>query len=174
MTVSITAKLAGQSASGSFDTTVQGIPSLLAQSFAAVAVPADTTEDTLATITVPANALGANGRLRILTFWSFTNNANTKTVRLRLGSAAGTVIGAAQAFSTQINALVLGEVWNLSATNSQQTLIQSHTTASAGAIGVSTAAIDTTAATSVVITGQKAVSTDTFTLVGYSIELTKP
>lgn len=64
------------------------------------ATAADTSETILYTYTIPASLLDANGRtLRLTAFGTFANNANTKTVRVRLGGIAGTVIVSA-AFST--------------------------------------------------------------------------
>ncbi|HUP07657.1 MAG TPA: hypothetical protein VMU47_10930, partial [Caldimonas sp.] len=74
-------------------TGVTGVPYILAQASPAAATPADTSEDTLATITVPANALGSAGALRIVTHWSCNNNGNVKTVRVRYSGAAGAVFG---------------------------------------------------------------------------------
>lgn len=55
----------------------------------AVAAPhtGNTTETTLATVTVPGGALGPNGVLKITSLWSHTNNANTKTPRVKFGGA---------------------------------------------------------------------------------------
>lgn len=153
-----------------------GYPIILAQSWAAVSGAADTNENTLATITVPANAMGANGRLRIQTQWTFTNNANNKTVRIRFSGAAGTqylvntsasVAGILQATTT---------IANRGATNSQigaSTLVAA-TTFGVNGTASTTSAVDTTAATTLVITAQKATGTDTMTLDGYTVELIKP
>ena len=39
---------------------------------------------TLATITIPAGLIGANGKVKFYPLWSNTNNANTKTLRVVL------------------------------------------------------------------------------------------
>ena len=62
---------------------------ILAQSAVTVSAPSDTNEDTLATINVPA--LGPNARIQIYTMWSFTNNANNKTTRVRFNGGTGTI-----------------------------------------------------------------------------------
>lgn len=141
---------------------------VLAQSAVAIVAPADTTEDVLATIAVPANAMGANGRLRISTDWTCTNNANVKTIRLRFSGASGTVI-ASEALTSNPALSVPVTLANRNATNSQVGINQR-----LGYFGVAqtaTAAIDTTAATTLVITSQKALATDTITLENYSVEL---
>lgn len=149
-------------------------PRILARSAVAVSCPADTSEDTLATITVPAGALGANGQLRIATLWSFTNNGNTKSTRIRYSGAAGTKYHETTNWTTQLAVAGSTTIANRNATNSQvgQTLISS-TVASAlnPATAPVTSAVDTTAATTVVITGQKATAGDALTLESYLVEL---
>jgi hypothetical protein len=152
-----------------------GIPVLLAQSWVAVSAPADTTEDTLATIAIPAGTFGSNGCLRILTFWTVTNNVNVKTARLRFSGASGTQytnINLASNATFQCMTIIA----NRGATNSQvgsgsgQPVGGFGTT---GAANVTTSAVDTTAATTLVITAQKATAGDTMTLEGYLVEYIK-
>lgn len=149
-----------------------GTAYILAQSYAAVDTPADVTEDTLATITVPANALGANGQLRIHLHITCTNNANAKTIRVRYSGGAGTQFYQGSYASIAYGGAVLG-IGNRNATNSQ-------TGATFGVAGVAngnpgaTAAVDTTASTTLVITGQKGLAGDTLTLAGYTVEIVKP
>src|SRR4051812_45306280 len=51
-------------------------PQVLGRSAAAVSCPADTSEDTLATVTVPANLMGVDGSLRVWTLWTVTSSTN--------------------------------------------------------------------------------------------------
>jgi hypothetical protein len=151
-----------------------GVPILLAQSFAAASGAADTNENTLATVTVPANTLGANGSLRIVTYWSFTNNANNKTCRVRFSGAAGTTYYT-QTYTTQLVATAEVFIGNRNATNSQAGWFrQSNGAGSTSISTLSTSAVDTTAATTLLITGQKATGTDALTLEGYIVEYIKP
>lgn len=143
---------------------------VLARSFAAVSVTGTTTETTLATIAVPANAMGPNGVLRVTTYWSHTNNANTKTLRTKFGGA--TLVSPAPTASSTSRHLI--EVANRNATNSQIVPPNALATSSAfGASGTafSTFAIDTTAAQNITLTGQLANAADTITLEGYLVEL---
>lgn len=158
---------------GSIGTGVTGVVSLLAQSWAAVSCPADTSEDTLATISVPANTLGANGSLRITTHWSFTSSANTKTMRVRFSGAAGAtyfqINGTTQQFYT-----VTTTIANRNATNSQggnSAFVTAAASAGLQSTSALTSAVDTTATTSVVISGQKALGSETMTLEGYTVEV---
>lgn len=144
---------------------------VLAQSSVAVTAPADTTEDTLATITIPAGAMGPNGRLRITTVWTITNSVNNKTLRIRLSGIGGTQ------FMNSIQTLVTTvrdqhEIQNRNSASSQL----GWNAASSGGFGTSsnavvTGAIDTSVQTTLVITGQKATSGEVLTLESYIVEL---
>lgn len=120
-------------------------------------------------ITVPANSFGPNGALKITTFWSMTNNANVKTLRYRFSGGAGTVYGSVALASTLIfRQLVV--ITNRGLTNSQfgGDGGGGGWSTSTGAMVVS--AVDTTASSSVVMTGQKATATDNLVLESYVIE----
>jgi hypothetical protein len=152
-------------------TTVSGVPYVLAQSFVVATAAADTNENTLATITVPANTLGANGGLRILTQWSMTSSANNKTIRVRYSGAAGSQFGLVIA-TTRTGQNLVTHIVNANATNSQKG--GSYGTDSSGqALNNQnvTASADTTASTTIVITGQKATAGETLSLEGYLVEV---
>jgi hypothetical protein len=149
---------------------VSGV-SLIAKSGTAVSAPADTNEDTLATITVPANAMGANGALRIKADFTVTSSGNTKTMRIRFSGASGTqyVNDARTAITGVFYDIV---IYNAGATNSQKSTTGFGATSGASIIiAPTTSSVDTTAATTVVITGQKGSSGETLTLNWFSVEL---
>jgi hypothetical protein len=135
-----------------------------------VSAGANTSENTLATITIPGGSLGANGMLRITTMWSYTNNANAKTPRIRFGGTSGTQylsFAATTSASTQTQQIIR----NVNATNSQKGWISgSPICFTSSASSPVTSAVDTTASQDIVITGQKAVSGDTLTLESYLVE----
>ncbi len=143
---------------------------VLAKSAVAVSAPADVTEDTLATITVPANAMGANGALRITTLWSFTSSGNTKTLRVRFSGGAGTLYFT-PILTVNTNVECVVNIANRNTTNSQ--VGGSLATSDNAALGTTkaTSAVDTTAGTTIVITGQKASAGETLTLESYLVEL---
>jgi len=60
----------------------QGQWRVLASSSAASSITGTVSETTLGTVTVPANAMGRNGLLRVTTVWSYTESANNKTLRV--------------------------------------------------------------------------------------------
>lgn len=161
-------------APGSVQVGAGSATTVLALSFAQSVCPADTSEDALANIAVPANLLGANGALRITCSFSHTSNANAKTLRVRFSGAAGTAyasISAANGTDSRVT-IIIG---NRGATNSQH----GHALGYSSGVGIfnggiSTSAVDTTAATSIVISAQKANAGDTITLESYIVELIKP
>jgi len=148
---------------------------LLCTSAVAATAPADTEENTLATCTVPANAMGLNGQLHIVTSYSYTNSANDKTVRVRFSGGAGTIFSS-DLETTSVSHTYLTMISNRGATNSQVGSVSGAQTnpyaASGGALV--TAAVDTTAATTVVITCQKETGAESCVLEKLSVELIQP
>lgn len=145
---------------------------VLGSSGTPVSVTGNTNETQLASIKVPANSMGPNGRLRITTLWSWTNSANNKVTRVRLGGAAGTVFGERTA-TTTASMQGLTQIVNNGAANAQKgrpigSLFAPYGD-SAGVI--LTSAIDTTVDTTVYISGQLANSGETITLEAYTVEL---
>lgn len=156
--------------SPTFTGPVSGGVRVLAQSFSPVSCGADVTEDTLATITVPANIMGANGVLRIVTAWTYTNSVNNKTLRVKWGGTAWHTY----TVTTTAVFLDLLLIANQNATNSQFSSGQNASAYGASTNANTTASVDTTAATTITITGQKASSGETLTLNGYTVEVLRP
>lgn len=145
---------------------------VLGASAVAVSGPADTNENILATITIPAGAMGLNGILRVYSNWSFTNSANNKIMRVRLGGIGGT----AYFQTTQTTQAWYADfriISNRGVANSQVGP-QNSAQFGSGSGSPATSAIDTSAATTLVITGQKASAGDTLTLESYLVELILP
>jgi len=146
---------------------------VLAASGAQSSHTGDTNETALRTIAIPANALGANGFVRVTFVFSHTNSVNTKTVRVRLNGVAGTIYySTANTTTTSGRAEI--EIFNRNATNSQVGFL----TASAGfsnglAAGVITSAIDTTASVDLVVTGQLTNTGETVAVESYVVEVVK-
>lgn len=151
-----------------------GVTRLLAISGSAVSVGATTAETVLATIAVGANLLGANGFLIVETSWLMTNNANAKTATVKFGaSGAGTGGTIMQAVSVASGASWRGNctIQNANSVSSQIGGAASSLIWSTGPAGVAppTAAINTAAASEIVITGTKGTSGDTLTLNFYRV-----
>jgi hypothetical protein len=156
------------------DTTKTGVGStwvVLDRSGVAVAGAADANENALATVNIPA--LQANSVLRVTMSMSVTNNANVKTARIRFSGAAGTIyVSLSLANTAHGGACVL--IANRAATNSQVgEWIAAHVGASAtnNSGVVVTSSVDTSAATTLLITAQKASAGDTMQLESYLVEL---
>lgn len=147
---------------------------VLAASNAAVSAAADTNENTLATITVPAGAMGLNGIIRVFTLWTYTNSVNNKTLKVRFGGIGGTtylsvVPTTTAAFST------LTVIGNRGSASSQVGVADAAANVfSATTDAVTTSSVDTSASTTIVITGQKALAGETITLEQYVAELIIP
>lgn len=142
----------------------------------AVAIPhtGTTAETVLATINVPAGAMGTNGMLRISADWTMTNSANDKTLRIRLGGIGGTAL-TGTAFTTVPNAFHRMIIANRNAANSQiATTDRNRATDVVSSYEIATAAINTAVAQTLVITGQLETAGETITLEHYLVELIVP
>ncbi len=133
----------------------------------------DTAEAALATFTLPGGAMGANGVLRVTTLWTYTNSANTKTLRVRLGGLSGTAFQANTVTTSNIG-VTQRTIQNRNSQASQvgfnATSAASFTTVGSGsAVAVGTA--DTSVDQTIVITGQLASAGETVTLESCLVEL---
>lgn len=140
----------------------------------ATAATTGTTEEVLATCTLPANAFNTNGRaIRIKAWGSSAANGNTKLMRIRFGGIGGTTISQ-RSFVTAshfpyVEAIVLrtgasaqiafGESGS-GAENSSSTAQQNRSSPTS----------DTTAAIDIVITGHTATAAGDLTLTGFMVE----
>ncbi len=142
---------------------------LLATSAVAVSHTGSTAETTLATISVPANALGANGALRITAQMGYSGGTSTWTPRIKFNGTS--FIEPAAFANTLLSARLQTQIHNRNATNSQvgTALIQANFSGVAGA--VVTSAHDTTGALNITITGQLTNGADTVRLDSYTVEL---
>ena len=139
---------------------------ILAKSAVAVSGAADTNENTLATITIPANALGANGQIEAKFTVIWTASANNKTFRVRFSGAAGTILLSDVVTTGGAN----GRTYTVLMGNRNDASSQfcKAWTATGAQFTPVTAAIDTTAETTVVLTAQKALGTEAVTVEMYS------
>jgi hypothetical protein len=143
-----------------------GAPYVLCQSGEAVSHTGSTTETALATCTIPAGAMGTSGCLDINAYFTYTNSGNTKTVRARFSGAAGSIYGTAGATTNAGTRFVGLTICNRNAADSQV-----GTNGATFAWPAITSAVDTTAVTTVVLTGALANAGDTVSLESYSVKL---
>lgn len=147
--------------------------SVFAQSAVASSHTGSTAEVALATFTIPANLLGANGRVRLMTIWSRNSGgAGNANYRIRYSGTSGTQYANVALTTGNLSAMHQVMIANRNATNSQV----GATTGATGGWGPSgvapvTSAVDTTAATTLVLQGQLANSGDTVTLESYLLEV---
>jgi hypothetical protein len=144
---------------------------VLAQSAVAVPHTGTTSETILAAVTVPAGAMGPNGRIRATAHYSYTNNANNKNLRMRFGGIAGHLIHVTTG-TTTTNARIQVEGANRNATGSQSWL----PTSMGGGFGTNSgslvvSSIDTTVAQDFCFLATLGNAADTITLESYLVEL---
>lgn len=167
---STTKKMALSELSGRLFAKSAGLWYPLAKSAVAVNCPADTSEDILATVTIPAGAMGANGQLRVWSQWSYTNSANNKFLKIRLGGIGGTAHFAV-AVTTSAEFSDFRHIANRNSQSSQIGGPGGSSPFGSTSNPVSTSAIDTSASTTLVFTGQKVSSGETITLEAYGVDL---
>lgn len=150
--------------------TVSGVGDIFAQSGNAQTVGAVTTETTLATISFAGGEVGANGIIAVLTQWNMTNGANNKSIRIRVGGAAGTaMMDVSNTTSNGVNRVTY--IINNNSASAQKTVQPSGNANGNGQFTSTgpTATVNTAAAWDLVITGQKASAGDTLTLEAYQV-----
>lgn len=143
-------------------------PYVLAQAVVNASCDATVNENALATITLPANTLGPNGSVEILATWAMTNSANNKTTRVRFSGAAGTEFQN-RIITTQASSQQLTSISNAGAANAQRGMGLGSPGNGETTNAIVVGAVDTTADTTIVISGQKASAGETLTLVKYRI-----
>lgn len=147
----------------------QSSPIILGHSGTAVSAAADTAENFLATITVPAGLMGVNGVLRIVSNWSVTNSGNNKIIRIRYSGNSGSIISNFTA-TTQPLLRVEAMVFNTAA-GVQTTAGITWASAGNSVVASTTPGVDTTATSTIVLSGTKASAGETLTLSNYIVEL---
>lgn len=147
---------------------------VLAQSGAASSITGSVALTPLASLIIPASAMGSNGKIRYSFRFTWTNNANNKTMSITIG---GVTVYTRTRTTNNADAFVM-ELINRGVQNSQ---IETTLVASAGAsysgnasAAVTTFAIDTSVQQTMVFSAQLANAADTVTLEGYSVEILNP
>jgi hypothetical protein len=138
---------------------------VLAQSSVAQAHTGDLVETTKATVTIPANAMGANGRVRVTSVWSATNNANNKTLRVKFGGTNYL----AQNITTTQSFIHQAQIGNRNSASSQ--VGTGNTAFGSAGQAISTSAVNTGSSVDITFTIQLANAGDTATLESYIVEL---
>ena len=134
---------------------------------ATVTLSGTTLETELTSVTIKGGLMGAKGKLKIWPLLSMTNNANGKTIKLKMD---GNVFYG----NTRTNEVQLHFLSIVRNTNSQS--VQKISSGITAGLGVTTGAVtsltvNTSADFTLSITGQLAHSTDTLTLEGFFVEI---
>jgi len=139
---------------------------VIEQNWVGATAPAnDTNENTLFTATIPGGVMGANGVIVVRSKWDYTNSANSKTIRVRLG---GSQLGGFVATTSASFGLYI-DICNR---NSESAQVGANSSGFGGTTGNTwTSTIDTSADTTLTLTAQKATGTETITMLGVSVLL---
>ena len=127
-------------------------------------------ETTFATVTIPANALGPNGIIRVTAQWTYTNSANAKYTRIRLGGLAGTAF-TQNTLSTTATIQVYCIIHNVNSASSQKGQPANYTGIGGTIVAPVTASIDTTSDVDLVLTGQLTNTGESMYLESYLVEI---
>lgn len=136
----------------------------------AVSVTGTTAKTALATVNIPAGAMGANGRLRVTCHYSFNASTNTKTVSFEYGGTA--FFARSEAGATVASQRDQREVCNRNS-NSSQVSWRASTFGGfgAGTVASTTGAVNSAAAQDVIFYGQLTSAGETVTLENYIVEV---
>lgn len=145
------------------------VDGVLYQSFVQVATPNDTSEDTIATIIVPAGTLRDNGGFVVKPAFSSSALVGALTVRIYFG---GTLLATTTEAIGAVFVMPVLTVGNRGATNSQVSFGYTVKAGQQSLIALATSAIDTTTDQDIVITTQKATGTDTVNMESLIVRLT--
>jgi hypothetical protein len=137
--------------------------SVLSYASSTVSGAADTNENILGTITVPGGILGPRGILRITSFWTITSSANNKTIRVRFSGIGGTQYRAL-VYTTSASVVEPTYIFNKTLTTQAGSAQALNIGLGAANNGLITSSVDTSVATTVVLTAQKASAGETMTL----------
>ena len=141
---------------------------VLAASAVAASHTGDTAKTTLATVTVPGGAMGANGLLRVMSLWSHSNSANDKTARVEFSGAQYY----SATLTTTVSSRMYRTIANRNAENSQVGGPVSGTFNWGSTTGaLATSSVNTSEDQDLVFSGQLANSGDTIALESYTVEL---
>lgn len=127
-------------------------------------------ETVLSTVTIPGGSIGPNGIIRIYSNWSNTNNANNKTLRIRLNGLGTQAILGANVTASGVYS-DLRQVHNVNSESSQKCSQFTFLGGLGASTTTTTAAIDTSADISLVFTGQLANAADTASIENYTVEV---
>lgn len=136
---------------------------------AGYSVTGTTNETELASITVPGGLMGPNGVIEIYHVCIYTNSANNKNIKIRIGGSSGVALSALTLTTTDNNAKIFW-IRNANSTSAQKGPSSGLTSGVGSGTGAGvTSAVDTSASFDIVFSLQLANSGETGTHVGCRI-----
>lgn len=145
---------------------------VLGKSSVSIDTASTVVEEVLATITIPTGLMTANSQVAITTLWTYTNSSNDKTLRVRLGGLSG-ISYLTKVVTTTATSQTRTIIRNRSSASSQIGFSANQSSYGDSTNAVVTSSINTNAGTTIVITGEKGLGTETLTLESYSVEVIK-
>lgn len=146
-----------------------------ASGVASAALTGTTDETILATIPIPAGTMGLNGILRYTFLANFTNSANDKTLRARLGGLSGTIFHEIVSTTAASHGSSGKVIMNRDSAASQVgSAVVSPNVVGSSTTNAATGTVNTAIAQDFVITGQLESAGESLTLEFYLVELLKP
>jgi len=129
-----------------------------------------TSEAEIATFTMPAGSMGANGWFRFRTLISTTDNGNNKNVRITMGGSD--IVNSTVGYTNEETTARITQVWNRGAENSQVMMGASAAIdPSESGAAITTTSINTAADVVFSIKGTLADATDSIHLEAFSFEV---
>lgn len=147
---------------------------LLYSTNTSVSVTGTSSETELGSVTIPGGLMSSNGLLECSSFWTVTNSANTKTIKIKLGETSDPVTGGTAFLNRGETALLYHQhlmiIRNVNATNSQKSIRESTATGlGTTTLSNTTGSYDTTTDKKIFLTGQLANTGETITLRGWRL-----
>lgn len=134
----------------------------------AVSLTGTTSETTMQTMNINGGVMGAKGKLRIYVMYNVTNNANTKTLRLKHSGSTLWQVAATAAVGVFAHVFVA----NMGNESSQVTSLINTTGFGGNTVTANTAsAINTAADFALTLTGQLGNSGDNISILGVFVEV---
>lgn len=140
---------------------------VLAKSAVAASVTGTVAETTLATVSVPAGAMGPNGALRVTSLWKYTNSANAKTLKVQFGGVNFLFV----APTTSASFYTITTIQNRNAQNAQVSNPPASGGMGSAGAAVTTGAVDTSAAQNLDFKATLVNTGETITLESYIVEI---
>lgn len=147
---------------------LKGAIDVIGSSFLAISTPANTSANTVVSVPIQKNALGAKGFCRFKARFLTTNNANNKTLTVSFG---GQTIYTANLNSTDVSTVNV-EFGNNGAFNAQTAIGDVIKNATPLMPVITSTSVDTAASANIfLVTITKAIASDTVILSGYTLEV---